>query len=176
MRPTAAQAELERLESEAAIRKVLNTYSHAADRGDVELMRTVYHPDGIDEHGSWFHGLGWDFAAWVAERKDDWTAMMHHLTTMVILVNGDVAAAETNVIAMHVERVGGRFTWGCGRYLDRFERREGVWKIAYRRYVHDTDLPVPTDARTASEVLERVLGRRDRTDPSYVHFTSRTQT
>ncbi len=49
--------EIELLLAERAIARVLYTYSRAADRFDLELMRSCYWPDGTDDHGSYNGGL-----------------------------------------------------------------------------------------------------------------------
>jgi len=35
-----------------AIENLLGLYCRAIDRLDVELLKSVYHPDGIDDHGA----------------------------------------------------------------------------------------------------------------------------
>src|SRR5687768_13411129 len=60
-------AELQRLLDEREIERRLADYCRGVDRGDAELVASVYHPDGTDDHGS-FRGLGIDFAAYVTRR------------------------------------------------------------------------------------------------------------
>lgn len=36
----------------AAIENVLGTYCRAIDRLDLELLRSVYHPDAVDDHAA----------------------------------------------------------------------------------------------------------------------------
>jgi hypothetical protein len=42
-----------------AIEQVLMRYARGVDRGDKELLKSVYHEGGTDDHGS-FVGLGVD--------------------------------------------------------------------------------------------------------------------
>ena len=48
-----------------------------------------------------------------------------------------------------------------GRYIDRWERRDGSWRIIHRRYVHDFDQTGPATGEFET------MGKRDRSDPSY---------
>src|ERR1700722_6697813 len=43
------------------IEQVLKLYCRAIDRLDVELLKSIYHPDGTDDHGS-FVGNAQEFA------------------------------------------------------------------------------------------------------------------
>jgi hypothetical protein len=53
-----------------------------------------------------------------------------------------------------------------GRLLDRFERRNGEWKIAHRQLVPEiTHYLKPADNAEPGD--SHGLGRLDRTDPSY---------
>ena len=49
-----------------------------------------------------------------------------------------------------------------GRYLDRWERREGDWRIVHRHYVHTMD-----EVRTIERTMFDPVATQDRTDPSY---------
>ena len=46
------------------IYEVLVRYCQGVDRGDVELLKSVYHEDAQDDHGM-FKGKGVDFAEWI---------------------------------------------------------------------------------------------------------------
>ena len=91
---------------------------------------------------------------------------------------GEVARSEAYIISYHrVERDGKDYDWlWSGRYVDRFERRAGVWKIANRLLIHDWNTYIPTleehigsSGRPDLEVAvpDRAVGRRSPEDPSY---------
>jgi len=49
------------------IEQVLAMYCRAIDRMDLELLKSVYHPDGTDDHGS-FSGNAHEFAKQIIAR------------------------------------------------------------------------------------------------------------
>jgi len=149
------------------IRDVLFRYCRAVDRRDLELFRSVYHPDAVHEHGS--HAQkGQDFAKLVVDSMVRFAATTHFLTNHRIDLRGDVAHVESYCLACHREERDDEKTdlVMALRYIDRFERRDGVWRIAHRLAVHDwsREDPVARDWPGAADV---VRGRRDRDDPSY---------
>lgn len=128
--------DLEILLAERAITRVLCSYSRAADRFDLELMRACYWPDGTDDHGSYNGGLD-GFIEFVGPALQRFERTSHFLGNMLIDVDltANVARAETYAVAYH------RFKDADGqptdmtaglRYVDRFERRGGEWRIARR--------------------------------------------
>lgn len=135
-------AELRRLLNERAIERRLVDYCRGVDRGDAHLVASVYHPDGTDDHGS-FKGLGVDFARYVTSRLSTrYEATMHTVGNTVIRFAGpDVAHVESHVCARQRRRDehGAVLETFGGRYVDRFECREGEWKIAHRTVVHEWD-------------------------------------
>jgi hypothetical protein len=58
---------------------------------------------------------------------------------ILIRIDGDKAAVESYLWAVSVidGEAGPRDVTTAGRYLDRFERRGGEWRIAERMVVHD---------------------------------------
>ena len=135
-------ADLRRLLDEREIQRRLVDYCRGVDRGDAALVASVYHPDGTDDHGS-FKGLGADFAHYVTRRlADRYQATMHTIGNPVIDFAGpDVAHVETHVCARQrrEDEQGVVLETFGGRYVDRFERRSGAWKIAHRTVVHEWD-------------------------------------
>ena len=132
-----AQAAADHIE----IQQVLYRYCRAVDRGDEALLRSVYHPDAIDRHGA-FQGTGEAFAAMLVPAMDEAPRVgQHHITNMLIGLEGDVAEVESYFLALHPlgDRASGEASHVpvTGRYLDRFERRDGAWKIADRTVVLD---------------------------------------
>jgi len=120
------------------IRAVLERYCRAVDRGDLDLLLSVYHPDATDDHGM-YSGNGHEFAHWLlAQPGRAELVTQHHLTNSTVELDGDRADAETYFVAVH-RRPGPPVPVGQfgGRYLDRLERRDGAWRINERVVVHD---------------------------------------
>jgi hypothetical protein len=132
--------ELQQLVDEAAIRKVLVRYSRAIDRLDWDLLRTCYHADAIDDHGLYRGDVeGFIDLLKVKLLLDESTT--HFLGNQEIEVEGDVAFAETACVARHrtaaVDGAPATDYFGFLRYCDRFERRDGEWRIAHRVVVYE---------------------------------------
>ncbi len=123
------------------IRDVLYRYCRGVDRGDVGLLKSVYHTDALDDHGT-FQGSGHDFARYIVENMDGAAnGAQHHITNVLIELNLAALSAqvESYFIAFHpyTDASSSRVAFVGGRYLDRFEARAGEWKIADRRVVLD---------------------------------------
>jgi hypothetical protein len=132
------------LAARAEITDVILRYCHATDRRQWWLMDTVFHEDATC-HLSVIGG-SWRKFVEQAEALLQPVGVTHHqVGNIQIALEGDVAHAETYATAFH--RVpadaapGGPFG-GTGeaydalvglRYIDRHERRGGVWRIAERR-------------------------------------------
>jgi len=170
---------MQRVFDERAIHRCLLDYCRGVDRGDPELVASVYHADGTDDHGS-FKGLGSDFAIYVTTRLPErYQATQHTIAnTMIDFVGDDVANVESQVCARHVRppRVDEGLmleTFG-GRYVDRFERRDGAWKIARRLVVHEWNMVEPVTLAFPPERFAQ--GVRGPADPIYDGITGEQQT
>jgi hypothetical protein len=103
------------------------------DRHDTELMTSVYHDDGVDEHGPAVNP-GPKYAEWANQtHAAAFLDHLHHITTHTCEIDGDVAHCESYVIGTMRFRDDKTIGFMGGRYLDRLERRAGVWRIAVRR-------------------------------------------
>lgn len=158
---------IQRLLDEREIHRRLTDYCRGVDRCDAELIASVYHPDATDDHGS-FVGLGVDFAGYVVDRLGRYDATMHTITnTTIDFAGDDTAHVETYVHAEHrrADEAGTEIVSFGGRYVDRFERRHGAWRIADRVVVHEWDR---TDRVTLAFEPGRFRpGIRTRDDLSY---------
>lgn len=119
------------------IRRVIMDFARAVDRRDWELLRACFHPGARDDHGA-FAGDAGAYVDWVAENLPGFAERtMHFVGNVIIDLDGPAAArAESYVVGYHryTREDGSRADWiAAGRYLDRFERRDGAWKIAERR-------------------------------------------
>ena len=160
---------LDLLTSRHEIEQVILGLARATDRRDSEAIRRCYHADAHDDHGA-FQGSGAEFADWVPKVLAPFAATQHVLSPPRIELDGDVAHAETYCTAHHVyppgDPGGERDSVMGLRYLDRFERRGGVWRIARRSCVWDYSYIVPISDKWPLGPGFR-LGRPNREDPSY---------
>ena len=169
-------AKLQRLLDRAEIYDVMCRYVRGVDRGDAELLRSAYHPDAYDDHVEYKGDID-GFIAWIETRFAPFVNSMHFLgNCFVEFVDKDLAFVETSYAsrrlrAPSIEEAPGlgpddmimRQSWG--RYLDRFERRNGEWRVARRVViVDDRFLSIAKDgARTTPSTW----GLRNPQDPMY---------
>jgi hypothetical protein len=177
------QAVVGQMQDREAIHSCVQRYARGVDRFDRELLLSAFHPDAMDDHGK-FIGLPTEFADWVLNQHT--TAHLSHqhcLFNHVCELDGDAAHAETYFMFVAMNREGPPWTVLGGRYVDRFERRDGVWAIAHRVTVRDwalldervdiADQSSFTSTRASLPPEIRAFmnagsaPRRDRTDPSY---------
>lgn len=167
------QEQLQRLADELAIRKVLAIYCRAVDRCDSELLKSVYWPDAVDNHGT-FNGNALAFVDYVIPALRQMRQTVHQISNVLIELDGDRARVETYVCASHLIPEGTDLIDSVflGRYLDRFERREGEWRIAERVVVMDWNrIDHATAVWEEGYAREmRVRGQRCPDDPSYQVF------
>lgn len=156
------------LAAESAIRRVLLTYARGIDRLDLELVRSCYWPEATDVHGT-FSGTRDDFLSWVGPLLRRHTMTMHHLANVLVDVHGDAAGVETYGVAYHSGEPAGDVRWNYAagfRYVDRFARRSGEWRIADRVTVIEWVRPWDADYARL-QLFGEPLARRDRDDPVY---------
>lgn len=159
---------LQRLIDEAEIRKVHMRYCRGIDRADFDLIRSCYHADAIDDHGEYVGGVD-GFIDYCKAGLPNFLSTTHFTGNQLIEVDGDSAWAETYARAYHrVPAQDGAPMKDLvvnTRYVDRFEKRGGEWRIAHRTVVVDSDR---VDLVTENWVPDSQLrARRDKSDPSY---------
>jgi hypothetical protein len=156
--------DIQQLLDRHAIHEVLMRYARGIDRCDFELVEQCYHRGATDDHGR-FKGTIEDFIPWVKVQLDRFDSTMHFLGNVLIELDGDAAAAETYCIAYHrlkgedVDSIAGL------RYVDRFDKRSGEWRIAHRDIVVEWNRVDPVAAPGFGP--EYLRGHRDRSDPVY---------
>lgn len=155
------------LADRAEITDVVHRYARGIDRRDFELVRRCYHPDATDHHGG-FSGTVGEYLEWVEALTARYRSTQHLIASVVVDLAGDVAAAETNGVAVHrSDDPAPHLNLVTGfRYLDRFERRDGRWAIARRDAIGEWALPVTPD-RWWSMPEDHLQSSRDDTDPLY---------
>ena len=130
--------------------RLVHAYCRAVDRGDLDALRDLYHHDATDAHGAFSGGSVDDFIGGLAAARPHLRSMQHHVTTVNFAVSGDTAEGEIYTVATHTLIAGARdvdVTVG-GRYLDKYAKRDGAWRISERAIVTDwarVDDPSPVE-------------------------------
>jgi hypothetical protein len=158
---------LEGIADEHAVRAVIYRYCRGVDRRQFELVRSCYHPDAWDDHGFYRGGVE-GFIARAQAGLARYERTMHFTGNLYIEFEGEAARSEAYTVAYHrlaADASAPERDYVVGlRYLDRFERRSGEWRISERVCVFDwtrTD-PVPPGAGFGADFLR---GRADAADP-----------
>jgi hypothetical protein len=145
-----------------ALRNIVVLYCRGVDRRDISLLRTLFHSDATMDYGV-EHYLG-DIEPWyaaVGPALAGFDITQHHITNSYFEVNGDRAEGESYLMSYHVVRDQPNKVYMAGaRYLDKFERRNGVWKIIKRTALRDWE-------NEPGHVGQPNLGTLDRHDLSY---------
>jgi ketosteroid isomerase-like protein len=135
---------LDELEARTEIEDALKRFARAVDRQDWALARTLYHDDAFDDHG-FFKGPPDAFLAHITNTHAHQDHSMHFNTNVLIEFTArDRAFVETYVLVLQRFRPGaanvpagsaGLRVLACARYLDRFEKRHGEWRVVHRTLV-----------------------------------------
>ena len=143
----------------------LHRYTRGVDRVDEELIRSAYHDDAVDFHGS-VNGTVDDFLAWWLPFQPAREVSQHYVSNITIDLDGDVAHVESYFTFLQKLTGDPQMTIRGGRYADRYERRAIGWRIAVRVVISEWTY-VADGAETTARLAVVNRGRRDRTDPSY---------
>lgn len=144
-----------RLADRFAIEQCLLRYCRGIDRKNWDAARAAYHPDAHDDHGNYKGDIDGFIASVIARHKTIEQSTHAISNTQIDFAGPDSALVETYFIVHqrhspgdvgpYAEFVRGRLPTAAealevetvGRYVDRFTRRDGVWKIARRVVVFE---------------------------------------
>ncbi len=159
--------EIRRLLDKEAIREATLSYTRGTDRHDHDLMAAVFHPDAAVDQGTYI-GDSAGFVKAKRERDDQpsrWDVHHHYITNQTIELDGDSAHVETYILST-LRRTDGLIDISGGRYIDRFERRDGRWAVADRVCLVEWNGEIAKTQGTRDPDLF-VTGTWDKADPSY---------
>jgi hypothetical protein len=159
------------------IHEILYNYCRSMDRMDAPLALDCFWPEAMLEYSGLYKGSPVGFVDWLWPVHGAMVCHSHRVSNMLVDFKGPLEAASESMVlvTLRMEDKGELVDLiGHGRYLDRFERRDGRWRIARRTYVSDMGTVVPVASRDLSGILypgtpgqRPIGGTRDRTDPSY---------
>lgn len=162
---------LEELSARAHIHDVLLRYCRGLDRLDMDMVRGAFHHDAYIHFPESLHvGSVHGFFDFLADEMPRFERTMHFLGNSLIDFDGPhTAYVETYLHADH--QGSDRHHWKnetvklWGRYVDRFEERDGVWLIAERRLLVEWMYKYPAQG-WFDDHPDASVSRRDGTDPS----------
>lgn len=176
----------ERIADRMAIQDVMYKWCRAIDRLDYDGMRAVFHPDAIDNHGAYNGGVE-GLVEWIRERHKPIPFSSHQISNILIeFASPELALVETyartlqrypaeakaNLAQLSGGEAGrpgvGMDLLTSSRYVDRFERRHGEWRIARRTLIQDWKQLLEVSEHAPKPKPGWLVGRRDQQDCVYV--------
>lgn len=160
------------------IRDVIMRYARAIDRADGPLLHSCYWDDAIEEHGSSYTGPAHDYIDGAMERlMNGGDVMMHHVGNIHTELDGDTAWVETYLITFARFAKEGE-PWDTltgGRIFDKFEKRDGEWKIAHRKMAFDWNRDAPSNETWCVGLFKpedprMIMGVKGKGDLTYSRF------
>ena len=178
-------SELRILLDKQALNELVIRYARGVDRNDKEMLLGCFHPDAF-LHYNTYQGNAFDFYSQIWAATESGAGGIprgqHVVTNALFEVQGDVAYGESYLegrrAGVGTTRAGadpqatgpGFPIERIGRFIDRYERRNGEWRISSRRVAMEW---------VSEEMEESPLGpggykivnfaptRYDASDPSY---------
>lgn len=167
-----------RLEDREAIRDVIIAYVHAIDRRRWQIMERLFHDDAQFQFGT----VSGDWREFVGQARaiiDPCIVTQHQLGQTMFGFEGEtICHTETYMTAMHTIPAGyplpeifpdkGHIYSAiiAGRYVDRFELRNGEWRITRRTGLYDWREFREVEGVDLSQMPEGSCGYHDERDPS----------
>lgn len=142
-------------------------YTRGLNRHDMDLLRSAFWPDGQVNYGP----ASWSSHDWILFWEGNYfkgrASQAHHLTNITMDIQDDVAHVESYLIALRRTPDQQSTIFGCGRYIDRVDRRDGNWRIAVREFIPHCWAEAQSVLSSYFSQSSVDMGKYDRTDPSY---------
>ncbi len=157
------------LEIRCCIENALRSYCRGIDRLHSPSLEAAFHPGAmLVDYGPAPLTIEVFVQYALVSLGKRFVATQHRLSNITVELVGDaVARVESYVLAFHVEDGDGepRLHTFAGRYIDRFEERDGAWKIARRDLRYDwSTVAAMSDGMTGTWIAS---GRDGSADPIF---------
>ena len=162
-------ARIDRLLDRQDILDCLTRFSRGMDRFDRALFLSAFHPDATIAAGTFVGGPEPLYAWASAMHAQGQLATHHNLLNHTCEIKGDTAHTETYYLFVGRNRDETNWIAG-GRYIDRLEKRNGVWRIALRTNAIEWSGMVPTMPIPFADVPDlhgNGAPSRSKDDPTY---------
>jgi SnoaL-like domain len=142
-----------------ACAELIQAWGLYRDQGKWSELLATFVPDG-QIAVSWFSG---DFGEFVDRCRQGFQAgqrSKHHIFPSVVRLAGQRALAETNIVILVRQKIGGVLAdmTSYARFLDRLERASGAWLMVERTAIYERDRLDPVEP---SENFERLFKASD---------------
>ena len=168
---------LEQMLAKDEIREVIMNYARGVDRADGPLLKSCYHADAIEEHGNTYTGPAHAYVDGAIGRLMKMGTLAHYVCNIWIELEGDKAYVESYLLTFaRFKKEGQDYdTLTGGRIVDRFETRDGAWKIAYRKMAFDWNHDMPSQETWCLGLFKpedpgMIMGKKGTGDLSYARF------
>tara|TARA_B100001013_G_C24565799_1_gene424461 strand:+ start:203 stop:769 length:567 start_codon:yes stop_codon:yes gene_type:complete len=177
---------LDDLLAEQAVRKAVTCYSRGADRCDIDILKSAFHHDAEVKYGS-YDGPYEAFCQNVVDGHHTMNYTTHTVMNEYYNIHSKsgTGVGEIYVLAflsmsqsgdvMDVSKYkdtnsdGGYDYLVAGRYIDKYECREGDWRISLRQYMYDWSRTTEYTGHDPNKLFEGLVyrGAQDKSDISY---------
>lgn len=161
-----------RIEARQALHELNVRYAMGVDRRDRAALAALWWPEAVIDFGL-FKGCGEEFAALVSAPNPAVEISDHFISNELFEIDGAFATGRSYVIGVSsLVGEGGRYEQMVGgRYLDKYEQREGIWKFRHRLFVVDWMVSQPSNAVWTDGIgALAARGRPDGNDVSHAFF------
>ena len=168
MEGTMSESRLSQTADKLEIMDLSSNYMRGLDRLDGDLERSVFWDDAFCSYGIYEGGPN-EFVDYCQNALATHASNHHFVGQINIDLKGEEAFGEVYYQAFHrVKNAAGedRDLFISGRYVDRYERRAGVWKISYRSELVDWVREEPA-ADSWFIGSKMIVGQRKPGDPLY---------
>jgi hypothetical protein len=162
-------SDIDFVKSRIEILDCINRIARGVDRLDPDIFRTGYHDDAILDFGTHIGTPEQHIAFFFDLHRRMQKAHAHTICNHTCEIDGDTAHAETYFIFASENVSGVPTTVAGGRYVDRFERRNGRWAIAVRKCLTTWNLTPESEVSKQIAAAFALVGtnNRGRDDVSY---------
>ena len=158
---------LEEMADRLAIIEVIHTYARGVDRADAEILKSTCWDDAELDYGG-YKGPAHPFCDALPNGLRNFVNTQHQISNTLINLKGSEAVVESYLTAHHRRPDDTEMTY-IGRYFDRMEKRNGVWKIRFRQIVMTwhQDAAMSEDFDRNQSLVPITRATHDPDDPSF---------
>jgi hypothetical protein len=152
--------DMDGLEDKYACAELIQSWGLSRDQGKWPELLATFSPDG-QISVSWFSGAFREFVERSRQGFEAGQRSKHQIFPSLVRLAGDRGVAETNVVILVRQKIGGVLTdmTSFARFLDRLERtRSGAWRIVERTAIYERDRLDPVEP---TENFERLFKASD---------------